>query len=46
MERFYANLKNGLDKARALQEAKLFMIKKIGKLNPYFWAGFVLVGDK
>ncbi len=41
---FYEKLKNGYDKASALQAAQL-IIKKKCKNNIYLWAPFVLVGD-
>lgn len=45
VKRFYANLmEKGMDKARALREAKLHLIKK-GYKNPFHWAAFVLQGD-
>jgi CHAT domain-containing protein len=58
MVRFYKNLKKGMDKAKALQKAKLWLIKQTGTFikdgkhrkkfygNPFYWAGFVLIGDK
>jgi len=45
---FYRNLKQGQNKAQALQHAKLNYLKntKIEKLqHPFYWAGFVLSGD-
>jgi CHAT domain-containing protein/Flp pilus assembly protein TadD len=58
MVSFYKNLKKGMDKAEALQKAKLWLIKQTGTFikdgkqrkkfygNPFYWAGFVLIGDK
>jgi len=43
--RFYENLlKRNMDKAKALQEAKLYLMKQ-GFKDPYYWAAFVLQGD-
>jgi CHAT domain-containing protein len=45
MIEFYKNLKNGEDKATALQQAQIKIMEKEGYSNPYYWAPFVLVGD-
>lgn len=47
MLEFYKLLKNGSDKATALQEAqKKIMMQEGGKYShPYYWAPFVLIGD-
>jgi CHAT domain-containing protein/Tfp pilus assembly protein PilF len=46
MERFYAHLEEGQDKAAALRQAKLDLLAKYGKqVPPYYWGAFVLVGD-
>jgi CHAT domain-containing protein/tetratricopeptide (TPR) repeat protein len=42
MIQFYRNLKDGMSKARALQEAQKKLIGESG--SPYFWAPFILVG--
>lgn len=45
VERFYENiLAKGMDKARALQEAKQHVMRN-GYREPYFWGAFVLQGD-
>ncbi|MEE9289197.1 MAG: CHAT domain-containing protein, partial [Bacteroidota bacterium] len=44
MERFYSYLKQGERKSRALQMAKLDLIRS-GKSDPFYWAGFILIGD-
>lgn len=45
MIRFYENLDRSGDKAEALRQAKLAMIRQGGKYSrPYYWAPFVLVG--
>ncbi|MBN1279937.1 MAG: CHAT domain-containing protein, partial [Chlorobiaceae bacterium] len=43
MVNFFQRLKKGDDKAAALQQAQLYLIKKYQ--NPFYWAPFVLVGD-
>jgi CHAT domain-containing protein len=45
MHEFYTLLKNGTDKATALQEAQKKIMEKEGYSHPYYWAPFVLVGD-
>jgi CHAT domain-containing protein len=44
---FYKNIKKGLTKDKALQQAKLDYLKNAqGRtLNPQYWAGLVLIGD-
>jgi CHAT domain-containing protein len=47
MERFYIKLEEGLPKDQALQQAKLEvydLLPNEGRM-PYYWAGFVLIGD-
>jgi CHAT domain-containing protein len=46
MKAFYANLRDGLDKAEALTLAKRQLLKLHGpSAVPFYWAGFRLVGD-
>ena len=53
MTYFYQNLKQGMNKVRALQKAKLSLMnttKRQGDLeisysHPFFWAPFILIGD-
>lgn len=47
IELFYNNLKNGLPKDKALQQAKLdYLAKAEGRtISPKYWAGLVLIGD-
>jgi CHAT domain-containing protein len=46
MRRFYANLRQGLDKAEALTFAKRELLRANGpNALPFYWAGFRLVGD-
>jgi CHAT domain-containing protein len=47
VEEFYKNLSEGLDKAEALQKAKLnyLSVSKGRELSPDFWAGLILMGD-
>ncbi len=44
MKLFYASLRSGKSKADALREAKLSFIASVSS-NPYYWSGFVLVGN-
>ncbi len=47
MKHFYTNLKAGMNKAKALQQAKLQYLKTadINRTHPFYWGGFYLVGD-
>ena len=46
MKAFYANLRDGLDKAEALTLAKRHLLRIHGpSAVPFYWAGFRLVGD-
>ena len=55
MQKFHEHLKNGEDKDKALQQAKLdvmksqLQLKATGQVesltSPFFWAPFVLIGD-
>jgi len=47
MREFYTRLAAGMDKGRALQQAKLEMIRKYGQdaSSPRLWAGFIMVGE-
>ena len=46
MGRFYRNLNNPLlNKSQALRQAQLEMIRKGDFSHPYYWAGFVLIGQ-
>ena len=45
MAQFYQNLKAGLRKDEALREAKLTYLKNEWPADPFFWAGFVAMGD-
>ena len=45
MNGFYENLDRSVDKAEALRQAKIGLIRRKGRLAlPYYWAPFVLVG--
>lgn len=48
MEKFYVYLKKDLPKDQALRKAKLDYIEQSDKItaDPYFWAGFIHIGDK
>lgn len=47
MEEFYSQLSSGLDKAEALQQAKLNYIQRAQQqaAHPAFWAAFIQIGD-
>ncbi len=47
MKYFYTNLKQGMNKAKALQQAKLEYLTTadINRTQPFYWGGFYLVGD-
>ncbi len=45
MEEFYLELKEGKDKASALQQAMIKVMKRPEYSHPYFWAPFILIGD-
>ncbi len=47
MKYFYTHLKTGMNKAKALQQAKLQYLANadIHRTQPVYWAGFYLVGD-
>ena len=45
---FYKNLKNGSTKANALRQAKLEYLETYNDpifSHPYYWSGFVMIGD-
>lgn len=48
MTAFYRNLKRGLPKDEALRQAKLELLngKQPAWRHPYFWASFVLMGER
>ncbi|WP_271783915.1 CHAT domain-containing protein [Aquimarina algiphila] len=47
MKYFYINLKAGMNKGKALQQAKLQYLATadINRTNPFYWGAFYLVGD-
>lgn len=47
MKNFYVNLKNGVDKAKSLQQAKLTFLEQtdVFTTDPFYWGGFYLIGD-
>ncbi len=47
MKYFYTNLKEGMSKGKALQQAKLQYLNTadVHRTAPFYWAGFYLVGD-
>ncbi len=43
---FYGNLKSGMDKAEAMRQAKLALLRSDPDgLHPYLWAPFIVIGD-
>jgi len=44
MEQFYTNIKKGMSKGKALQQAKLKYIDN-DERHPFFWSTLVLIGD-
>lgn len=45
MKQFYVHLAQGEDEAAAHRQAKLDCLQMIRNCTPFYWAGFVLVGD-
>jgi len=47
MQYFYTNLKKGMNKGKALQQAKLHYLNTADRYRkaPFYWGGFYLVGD-
>jgi CHAT domain-containing protein len=45
MMEFYKLLKDGVDKATALQQAQIKIMLRQEYSHPYYWAPFILVGD-
>jgi CHAT domain-containing protein len=45
MKAFYQHLAKGEDKALALTHAKREILERYGDASPYYWAGFVIVGE-
>ena len=45
MKAFYQHLADGEDKALALTHAKRDILDRYGEPSPYYWAGFVMVGE-
>lgn len=45
MEYYFNFLNEGMDKNSALREAKLAYLENDDRSHPFFWAGFVQVGD-
>lgn len=47
MVHFYDNLKEKMGKAKALQQAKIKFLQEANqsKTHPFYWGGFILVGD-
>src|SRR5207237_10819060 len=45
MERFSTHIAEGQPKAAALRQAKLDLLAPDGRVSPYYWGAFVLVGE-
>ncbi|MBQ4819734.1 tetratricopeptide repeat protein [Aquimarina sp. MMG016] len=47
MKYFYSNLKKGMNKSKALQQAKLQYLNNaaVNRTNPFYWGGFYLLGN-
>ncbi|MEL6918949.1 MAG: CHAT domain-containing protein [Bacteroidota bacterium] len=47
MKSFYENLKKGMRKSKALQQAKLEYLgtASASRAHPFYWGGFYLLGD-
>jgi len=45
MSAFYRQYKQGVPKDKALQLAQQQLLRNPRYRDPYFWAGFVLIGD-
>ncbi|MCB0837514.1 MAG: CHAT domain-containing protein, partial [Bacteroidetes bacterium] len=45
MSRYFQHLADGKGKAESLRQAKLEMISQSSWKHPFYWAGFVLIGD-
>lgn len=45
MVSFHQHLKEGMDKAQALQRSKLEILNSPSYFHPFFWASFIAVGD-
>ncbi|WP_346881869.1 CHAT domain-containing tetratricopeptide repeat protein [uncultured Algibacter sp.] len=47
MQYFYANIKNGMNKSKALQQAKLKYLNTSETFytNPFYWGSFYIIGD-
>jgi CHAT domain-containing protein/tetratricopeptide (TPR) repeat protein len=43
---FNKNLKKGMEKDKALQQAKISYLKGAKNLHPFFWSSFVLIGNE
>jgi len=45
MSSYYAGLKNGLERAAALREAQLTILKRKDRQHPFYWASFIQAGE-
>jgi CHAT domain-containing protein len=47
MKSYYFHLTNGLDKSEALRQSKLELMNKSSvESHPYYWAGFIVLGNE
>lgn len=45
MTEYYRGLKKGLGRGEALRQAQLGMLKRKGRLHPFYWASFIQSGE-
>jgi len=45
MESFYAALAEGASTGQALESARAFLRSRPETAHPFYWAGYVLIGD-
>ncbi|HYX28132.1 MAG TPA: CHAT domain-containing tetratricopeptide repeat protein [Pyrinomonadaceae bacterium] len=46
MLEFHRNLRKGMSKSRALQQASVKLLADRNYAHPFYWAGFIVVGDQ
>jgi len=45
MTNYYKNLKQGMGRGEALRQVQLDLLKRNGKLHPFYWANFIQSGE-
>jgi CHAT domain-containing protein len=45
MTGYYKNLKHGMGRGEALRQIQLEMLKKPNRRHPFYWAGFIQLGE-